>query len=89
MIRTKIPGGLLTARQVDQLARIADEFGGGKGHFTTRQNLQYHFVPLARVPDLMHNLADAGLTTREACFNTVRNVTASPMRDSPPTKSST
>ncbi|MCC6859199.1 MAG: nitrite/sulfite reductase [Bryobacterales bacterium] len=79
MVRVKIPGGMLTAAQMDQLARIADEFAGGKGHVTTRQNMQYHFVPLARVPDLMHTLADAGLTTREACFNTVRNVTACPL----------
>ena len=78
MIRTKIPGGKLTAAQLDRLAAISDEYAAGKGHFTTRQNLQYHFVPLAQVPDLMHKLADAGLTTREACFNTVRNVTASP-----------
>src|SRR6185503_8805105 len=75
MVRTKIPSGMLTARQLEQLARIANEFGGGRGHLTTRQNIQYHFVPLARVPDLMYMLADAGLTTREACFNTVRNVT--------------
>ena len=79
MVRTKIPSGMLTAPQLEQLARVADEFGGGKGHLTTRQNLQYHFVPLARVADLMHMLADAGLTTREACFNTVRNVTACPL----------
>ena len=78
MIRTKIPGGKLTADQLDVLADVSEEYAAGKGHFTTRQNLQYHFVPLARVPDLMHKLADAGLTTREACFNTVRNVTASP-----------
>ena len=75
MVRCKIPGGLMTARQTEQLARIADEFGGGKGHLTTRQNIQYHFVPLRRVPDLMHLMADAGLTNREACYNTVRNVT--------------
>jgi sulfite reductase beta subunit-like hemoprotein len=79
MVRVKIPSGMLTAVQMDQLAAIADEFAGGKGHVTTRQNMQYHFVPLARVPDLMHMLADAGLTTREACFNTVRNVTACPL----------
>src|SRR5271155_1114730 len=78
MIRTKVPGGLLTAQQMQQLGRIADEFGGGRGHLTTRQNIQYHFVPLARVPDLMHLLADVGLTNREACYNTVRNVTACP-----------
>ena len=76
MVRCKIPSGLLTSRQVEQLAVIADEFGGGKGHLSTRQNIQYHFVPLARVADLMHTLADAGLTNREACYNTVRNVTA-------------
>ncbi len=79
MIRTKIPGGLLTARQMDQLALIADEFGGGKGHLTTRQNIQYHFVPLLRVPALLHSLADVRMTTREACYNTVRNVTACPL----------
>src|ERR1051326_7571406 len=45
MVRCKIPSGLLTARQVEQLGQIAEEFGGGKGHLTTRQNMQYHFVP--------------------------------------------
>ncbi len=79
MIRTKVPGGVLTAAQMDQLALIADEFGGGKGHLTTRQNIQYHFVPLLRVPALLHLLADVRLTTREACYNTVRNVTACPL----------
>jgi sulfite reductase beta subunit-like hemoprotein len=79
MIRTKIPGGILTARQMDQLALVADEFGGGKGHLTTRQNIQYHFVPLLQVPALLHRLADVRLTTREACYNTVRNVTACPL----------
>src|SRR3954451_23321155 len=78
MVRTKVPGGLLTARQMEQLGLIAEQFGGGRGHLTTRQNIQYHFVPLARVADLMHLLADAGLTNREACYNTVRNVTACP-----------
>ncbi len=75
MVRVKIPGGLATARQFEQFADISDEFAGGKGHITTRQNVQYHFVPLARTADLMHKLHDAGLTVREACFNTVRNIT--------------
>jgi sulfite reductase beta subunit-like hemoprotein len=75
MVRCKLPGGLVTARQLDQLGRIADQFAGGKGHLTTRQNIQYHFVALGRVADLMHLMADAGLTNREACYNTVRNVT--------------
>src|SRR5580698_5135895 len=79
MIRTKIPGGSMTAAQMDQLALIADEFCGGKGHLTTRQNIQYHFVPLPQVSDLLHRLADFRLTTREACYNTVRNVTACPL----------
>src|SRR5690349_12156678 len=79
MVRTKIPGGLLTSRQLDQLGKIAEIFGGGRGHLTTRQNIQYHFVPLERVPALMHMLADVGLTNREACYNTVRNVTACPL----------
>ncbi|HLH38948.1 MAG TPA: nitrite/sulfite reductase [Bryobacteraceae bacterium] len=79
MVRTKVPGGRLTSRQMRQLAFIADEFGGGKGHLTTRQNMQFHFVPLRRVPDLLHALADVRLTTREACYNTVRNVTACPL----------
>ena len=76
MVRCKIPSGLLSAAQAMQLGHIADEFGGGRSHLTTRQNLQYHFVPLASVADLMHLLADVGLTNREACYNTVRNVTA-------------
>jgi len=79
MIRTKVPGGLLTAAQMRQLARIGDEFAGGKGHLTTRQNMQFHFVPLGQVADLLHLLADVRLTTREACYNTVRNVTACPL----------
>src|SRR3954451_10676722 len=79
MVRCKIPSGMLTATQVLQFARIADEFAGGKGHLTTRQNIQYHFVPLPRVADLLNMLADVRLTTREACYNTVRNVTACPL----------
>ena len=79
MIRTKVPGGLLTAGQMRKLAWIADSYAGSKGHITTRQNMQFHFVPLKDVPDLLHALADVRLTTREACYNTVRNVTACPL----------
>ena len=79
MIRTKVPGGIVTAAQMDQLAFASDEFAHGKAHLTTRQNVQYHFVTLKDVPDLLHALADARLTTREACYNTVRNVTACPL----------
>jgi sulfite reductase beta subunit-like hemoprotein len=79
MVRCKFPGGTITAEQTLGLADIADEFAGGKGHLTTRQNIQFHFVQLSQVADLMHRLADFGMTTREACFNTVRNVTACPL----------
>jgi sulfite reductase beta subunit-like hemoprotein len=79
MIRTKIPGGLLTSGQMRQMASVADFCANGKGHLTTRQNMQYHFVPLLQVPDALHMLADGRLTTREACYNTVRNVTACPL----------
>src|SRR5206468_6346591 len=58
MIRTKIPGGLLTAEQMVHLVMVAERFGGDKGHLTTRQNMQYHFVPLPQVPDALHLLAD-------------------------------
>jgi len=79
MVRTKVPGGAVTATQMHRLADIATEFGGGRAHLTTRENVQYHFVPLPSVPLLLHKLADVRLTTREACYNTVRNVTACPV----------
>lgn len=78
MIRTKVPGGIVTVAQFRRLADVATEFAAGKAHLTTRQNVQYHFVPLLQVPDVLHRLADVRLTTREACYNTVRNVTACP-----------
>jgi len=76
MLRVKIPQGVLAAPQVDRLADIADEYSRGFGHVTTRQNVQFHFVPLARVPEAMERLNEVGLTMREACGGTVRNVTA-------------
>jgi sulfite reductase beta subunit-like hemoprotein len=78
MMRTKVPGGMLTADQMDRLADVSDFCGGGKGHLTTRQNMQFHFVPLDKFADAMHMLHDVGMTSREACYNTVRNVTACP-----------
>jgi sulfite reductase beta subunit-like hemoprotein len=76
MLRVKIPQGVLNAEQIETLARIADEFSRGFGHVTTRQNLQLHFVQLTRVPEVMRLLDAVGLTTKEACGSTVRNVTA-------------
>ncbi len=74
MLRVKVPYGSLTPEQLDAFAHIADEYSRGWGHITTRQNLQFHFVELERVPAAMRDLAAAGLTTREACGDTVRNV---------------
>jgi len=76
MIRIKIPFGGLTANQLRQVAHIADTFATGVGHVTTRQDIQLHFVPLRHVGTIMRKLAEVELTTREACANTVRNVTA-------------
>lgn len=76
MIRIKIPFGGLNANQLRQVADIADTFATGVGHVTTRQDIQLHFVPLRHVGTIMRKLADVELTTREACANTVRNVTA-------------
>jgi sulfite reductase beta subunit-like hemoprotein len=79
MLRVKIPSGILDARQLRVLADISDHHSNGRGHLTTRQNVQFHFVQLANVPAAMRLLADCGLTTREACGNTVRNVTSCPL----------
>jgi sulfite reductase beta subunit-like hemoprotein len=80
MMRVKIPHGSLTADQLEVLAGIADRFALRRlAHVTTRQDVQLHFVPLADVPTIMWTLARAGLTTREASGNTVRNVTADPV----------
>jgi len=78
MLRVKIPQGVLTGDQLDALAEVAQRYSRGFGHITTRQNLQFHFVKLHDVEHAMHRLADAGLTTREACGNSVRNITACP-----------
>jgi sulfite reductase beta subunit-like hemoprotein len=78
MMRTKIPGGLMTATQLERLADVADFCAGNKGHLTTRQNMQFHFVPLQQFADAMLMLHEVGMTSREACYNTVRNVTACP-----------
>src|SRR6266700_3771356 len=79
MLRVKIAAGVLVPAQLRVLAVIADEYSTGRGHLTTRENIQFHFVKLENVGSAMRLLADAGLTTREACGNTVRNVTACPM----------
>lgn len=76
MVRIKIPFGGLSANQLRRIAAIADQYTTGVGHVTTRQDIQLHFAVLQDVPTIMRKLAEVDLTTREACANTVRNVTA-------------
>jgi len=75
MIRVKIPQGVLDSAQLYALADVAQTYSRGFGHITTRQNMQFHFVKLHDVEKAMERLAAAGLTTREACGNAVRNIT--------------
>lgn len=75
MVRVKAPYGSLRPDQLEKLADIAETYSRGWGHITTRQNIQFHFVQLEQIPQVMRELASVGLTTREACGDTVRNVT--------------
>ena len=78
MLRVKIPQGILDGPQLDALADVAERYSRGFGHITTRQNVQFHFLKLHDVEPAMRRLAEAGLTTREACGSAVRNITACP-----------
>lgn len=77
MIRIKLPLGKFTAQQLLRMAEVSDEFASGNLHITTRQDIQLHYVPLDRTPELWATLEKDQITLREACGNTVRNVTAS------------
>jgi sulfite reductase (ferredoxin) len=76
MQRIKIPGGYLTADQLTRLADVADRYASGFIHFTTREDAQLYYLLLENAPALLRELAEVGITTREACGNTVRNITA-------------
>ncbi|HTV53989.1 MAG TPA: nitrite/sulfite reductase [Terriglobia bacterium] len=78
MQRIKIPGGGLNAAQLETLGELAEEYSDGIAHITTRQDVQLHYVHIDDTPSLMRRLAAVGITTREACGNSVRNVTACP-----------
>ncbi|MBI2105025.1 MAG: nitrite/sulfite reductase [Candidatus Omnitrophica bacterium] len=78
MVRVKVPAGRLTSDQFERLAELARDFATGRAHVTTRQDIQLYEVPIARTPDLLRRLEEVGLTSREACGNSVRNVTACP-----------
>ena len=79
MQRIKIPFGGLNARQVEVIAELAEEYSDGIAHVTTRQDFQLHFVHIEDTPAIMRRLAAVGITTREACGNSIRNVTACPL----------
>jgi sulfite reductase (ferredoxin) len=74
MVRVKIPWGGLLPDQLELMADLADTYSRGWGHITTRQNIQFHYVQLEKVPEVMRLLATVGMTSREACGDTVRNV---------------
>lgn len=78
MLRIKIPFGGVTPDQLDVLAETAEEYSNGILHVTTRQDFQFHYVHIEDTPDIMRRLASVGITTREACGNSVRNLTACP-----------
>jgi sulfite reductase (ferredoxin) len=79
MVRIKIPFGALTATQLEVMADLAEEYSDDILHVTTRQDIQLHFIHIDDTPDLFRRLAAVGITTREACGNSVRNVTGCPI----------
>lgn len=79
MIRVKIPAGEVYPHQLEKIAQLSEAFSIGSAHFSTRENIQLHWVVLEDVSEVFRGLADVGLTSREACGNTVRNVMCSPL----------
>ena len=79
MVRIKVPAGEVYPHQLEKIAQLSEMYSIGSAHFSTRDNIQLHWVVLEDVSEIMHSLADVGLTSREACGNTVRNVMCSPL----------
>ena len=79
MVRIKFPYGKCSAQQLRRVAAVSDEYSNGNIHITTRQDVQIHYVSLERTPELWTELERDAITMREACGNTIRNITASPM----------
>ena len=79
MVRIKIPAGEVYPEQLEKIAELSESFSIGNAHVSTRQNFQLHWVALEDVSEVMRGLADVGLTSREACGNSVRNVMCSPL----------
>ena len=76
MQRIKFPGGTISSDQLIKLADVADRYANGFIHLTTREDAQLYYIKLEECPDMMRDLASAGITTREACGNTIRNITS-------------
>ena len=90
MMRIKLPLGGVTPDQMDAFAEVVERFAPlNKGHVTTRQNIQIHHVPLRDAAETIRILGDAGLSSREGCGNTVRNVTGDPFAGVAQARSST
>lgn len=79
MVRIKIPYGKCSSKQLRRIAAVSDEYSNGNLHITTRQDIQIHYVSLDRTPELWAELEQDDITMREACGNTIRNITASAM----------
>ena len=77
MIRIKVPGGDISPEQMEKIANLSESFSIGSAHVSTRQNIQLHWVQLEDVSEVVRGLAEGGLTSREACGNTIRNVMCS------------
>ena len=79
MVRIKVPAGQVYPYQLEKIAQLSEMYSIGSAHFSTRENIQLHWVVLEDVSEIMQSLSDVGMTSREACGNTVRNVMCSPL----------
>jgi Sulfite reductase, beta subunit (hemoprotein) len=79
MVRVKLPAGEIYPKQFEKLSQLSEQYSIGSAHFSTRENIQLHWVVLEDVSEIFRSLAEVGLTSREACGNSVRNVMCSPL----------
>ncbi len=79
MVRIKLPAGEIYPNQIEKISQLSEQFSIGSAHFSTRENIQLHWVILEDVSEILRGLAEVGLTSREACGNSVRNVMCSPL----------
>ncbi|MBI5698076.1 MAG: nitrite/sulfite reductase, partial [Thaumarchaeota archaeon] len=79
MVRIKIPAGEIYPHQLEKIATLSEQYSIGSAHVSTRQNMELNWVILEDVSEIIRSLAEVGLTSREACGNTVRNVMCSPL----------